>query len=119
MRRWTVLGLLILATPLALAQDIRPWVPEPFTIGPYGSVQTTVAGVPGQESRAIAIGNGHTALGIYVFDHQGHCIAFDDEPADVVYDDRIVSWIATAAGPFEVQFRNLGAGFNRAEANAK
>jgi hypothetical protein len=119
MRRWTIFGLLILAAPFALAQDIRSWVPEPFVIGPYGAVQTTVPSVPGQESRALAIGDGHTALGIYVFNHQGHCVGFDDEPTEVVYDDRIVSWVATAAGPYEVQFRNLGPGFNRAEAAAK
>jgi len=118
MRRWLTFGLLVLAAPLLVAQDIRPWVPEPFILGPFGYKQTVVNGSAGLESRALVIGDGRTAVGIYVFDSQGHCIGFDDEPSDV-YDDRIVSWVPAAAGPFDVQIRNLGPSFNRAEASAK
>ncbi len=119
MKRWLTLGLLLGAAPLIWAQEARTWTPEPFVLIPYGRIQTSVTGVVGQESRAIAIGDGRTALGIYVYDPQGNCVAFDDEPIARYFDDRIAGWSPTVSGMHEVQIRNLGPGFNRVEASAK
>jgi hypothetical protein len=118
MKRWLTLGLLIFAAPLLVAQEGRTWLPEPFVFAPFGLVQPAVLDGGGQESRALVIGDGRTALGIYVYDPLGHCVGFDDEPSEV-YDDRIVSWVAAIAGPYDVQIRNFGPLENHAEAAAK
>jgi hypothetical protein len=118
MKRWLTFAMLAVAAPWIVAQESRTWAPPPFTLEPYGFMQTVIVGAPHQESRALVIGNGVTALGLYVYDSQGHCIGLDDEESKV-YDDRIVSWVPAAGGPYEVQIRNLGPGYNRAEAAAK
>jgi hypothetical protein len=119
MKRWLTALLLIAAAPLLMAQERRAWLPEPFVLPPFSQAPSTLIGVAGQTSRVMAIGDGRTPVGIYIYDPQGHCIVFDDEPIARVYDDRIVTWVAAASGPYELQIRNFGPRYNRLEASAR
>ena len=119
MKRFLTLALVFGAAPLIWAQDGRVWTPELFVLNPYGRMPASVPGVVGRESRAVALGNQRSPLGIYVYDPQGNCVAFDDEPTPKYFDDRIASWVPGLAGPYEVQVRNLGPCFNKIDASAR
>src|SRR5689334_1162504 len=59
----------------------------------------------GERACVIALGNGRTYLGLYVYDAHGNCIAWDDEgrprsrPGQTsTVDDLAVDWFPAASG---------------------
>lgn len=111
-------ALLLFAAPFIAAQGSREESREPFEIPPFQRIEFPQPALAGRDAQAIAIGNGRSAVGVYVFDPKGNCVAFDDEPNPAL-DDRVVVWTPTVTGLFGVQVRNLGFAVNTVETASK
>jgi hypothetical protein len=118
MKRLLVLAVVLGCASWLAAQEGRVWLPRPFELPPFNRTQTTLLGVAGRPSRAVAVGNGRSPLAIYVYDRLGQCVAHDDDPSGPI-DDRVAAWVPAESGPFDVQIRNVGPVFIRVEASAK
>jgi hypothetical protein len=75
----------------------------PYSIRPY-----TDAFKKGELGRVIASGVGDTCLGVYVFDSQGNCVAWDDKSEARTGDDLYAEWIPGEQERFIVEIRNAG-----------
>lgn len=62
---------------------------------------------PGQKGRVLVIGDGQSLLGVYVYDKDGNCVAWDDEVGEGTRDDLAVQWIASGAGVHAVEVKNF------------
>ena len=62
---------------------------------------------------AIVIGDGHTYLGLYVFDRWGNCVARDDNAdTPAARDDLAVEWFPPETASYTVDVRNFGPNSN-------
>jgi hypothetical protein len=62
----------------------------------------------GKRATVLAIGDGATYMGLYVYDAQGNCIAWDDEGNPRTCDDLAVTWTPRDSAFFTVEVRNAG-----------
>jgi len=62
---------------------------------------------------AIAIGDGSTYMGLYVYDAHGNCVAWDDEGTPRTCDDLAVEWHPRQNGVYAVEVHNSGLQSNR------
>jgi hypothetical protein len=62
----------------------------------------------GQRSWVAVSGTGVCALGLYVYDQHGNCVARDDFAGLEVRDDLAASWRVPATGPYAIEVHNLG-----------
>ena len=70
---------------------------------------------PNVRSTAILIGDGRTYLGLYVYDREGNCVAWDDVAAPRVLDDIAVEWHPSKRESYTIQVINFGRGMNNAK----
>jgi hypothetical protein len=112
----TALAMLAILTPVAaiLAGPDAPWIAPTKDLTPYAALRHTVACRPGGKTVAIAWGTRGTAIGLYVYGPDGQCIASDDAPGERL-DDRIVSFVPTVAGPYEMSVRSFSGRTNPVE----
>jgi hypothetical protein len=84
---------------------------------PHGVRNFTVDCKGGERTAVIAIGRGTTPLGVYVYDAQGNCVAWDDlsHSAQNFSDDIAAAWHAPQPQTYEVELRNGGRVTNRVE----
>ena len=94
----------------------RPWFPESFQLPPYGVAHYGSRCEPGQPVVAIISGNGVSALGLYVFNAAGQCVAHDDDVSVPIIGDRIVTFTPADAGPYELEVRNFSGDTDQVEA---
>jgi hypothetical protein len=66
----------------------------------------------GERAVAEALGNGLSYLGLYVYDAQGNCIAWDDQAPAQTRDDLGVEWYPLQTGAYMVEIRNAGTRVN-------
>jgi hypothetical protein len=77
-------------------------------VGPYEFTARSEDFVGGQRAAIIAIGNGRTHLGLYVFDSLGNCVALDDMGNSRTRDDLALEWFPEQAGAYTYEVRNFG-----------
>jgi hypothetical protein len=65
----------------------------------------------GELAQVVVDGAGRTDLDLFVYDENGHLIAFDDDPTD----DCVATWTPIWTGRFRIEVRNLGLVSNRFE----
>ena len=119
MRRTTAisaLSVLAILTPVAaiLAGPEAPWIAPAKELTPYAAFRHTVDCRPGGQTVALAWGTRGTAIGLYVYGPDGQCIGADDAPGERL-DDRIVSFVPTVGGPYEMSVRSFSGRTNPVE----
>jgi hypothetical protein len=62
----------------------------------------------GELARVIGNGRGSSCLGVYVFDSQGNCVAWDDKSEARTGDDFYAEWIPAEQERFNIEIRNAG-----------
>jgi len=62
----------------------------------------------GELGRVIASGVGDSCLGVYVFDAQGNCVAWDDKSEARTADDLYAEWLSADLERFNIEVRNAG-----------
>jgi hypothetical protein len=66
-----------------------------------------------RRASAIAIGDGSTYMGLYVYDKHGNCVAWDDEGTARTCDDLAVEWRPRQNAVYAVEIHNNGMQSNR------
>jgi hypothetical protein len=62
----------------------------------------------GERASVIAIGKGTSNIGVYVYDNNGNCVAWDDIGRAESFDDMAVEWYPPQTGQYMVEVRNNG-----------
>jgi hypothetical protein len=112
------LSLLAATVVLALASvsvgspvsEFKPEVPQ---IPQLASKTYTLQFKGGQRANVIAIGDGSTFMGLYVYDVHGNCVAWDDEGLSQTRDDLALEWYPLENGYYIVEVRNCGSHVNQ------
>ena len=105
----SALALLVWATLGSGGPVEGPQVGTNRVIEPYGHETFTVSFKAGEPAVVIASGNQQTYLGLYVYDADGNCVAWDDLAEKNTRDDLAVRWYPDRTGPYMVEVRNFGA----------
>jgi hypothetical protein len=108
-----ILGILVLGN-LGGGAPLQPREPAKGAVEPFGQT-SFVDGFEGRKRACvIAIGNGASYLGLYVFDRWGNCVAKDDTAdTPMARDDLAVEWFPPETGSYIVEVRNFGPTINR------
>jgi len=85
-----------------------PFVTAPPEISPLASQTYTVEFKGHQRACTIAIGNGNTYMGLYVYDSYGNCVAWDDEGMPQTCDDLAVEWWPRKDAVYVIELHNNG-----------
>jgi len=109
----TILGVSLLAILLCVsfsaADLVTPRKREAKQGAPPYSLRTyTDTFKRGELGKVIASGVGDSCLGVYVFDSQGNCVAWDDKSEARTGDDLYVEWIASEQERYNIEVRNAG-----------
>ena len=120
MRRWLLLVVLIGVTALSASGQEPDELPEapksrelgPVNLVPYGSISIEYPLTVGQTARVFAIGDGRTAIGLYIYDRHGNCVSRDDR-IDRLLDDRVVVYVPAETAEYTLEMRNFGSTPNR------
>jgi hypothetical protein len=67
----------------------------------------------GERASVIGIGQGSTALGLYIYDEHGNCVTWDDMGTAKTKDDVAVEWFPARTAFYTVELRNFGVAMNR------
>lgn len=106
-------GLLWAGPVSPLADDAKVY--SKFTLEPF-HVRSTAGEFKAREQTAvIAIGEGTTPLGIYVYDIHGNCVARDDLSYSAISDDLALEFHPAERGYFDIEIRNQGRRSNSVE----
>jgi len=115
MRKSGFVGLMVLlfccgsggGTSLPLGEPLRS------EIRPFGQAIFVNRLEGKKRASAIAIGDGSTFMGLYVFDRWGNCVAKDDySGSTAARDDLAVEWFPPEAGQYTIELRNFGRSSN-------
>jgi hypothetical protein len=87
---------------------VTPFAEDKAVLGPLTSRLYTVEFKGGQRALVLATGNGATFMGVYVYDAQGNCVAWDDEGNLWTCDDLAVDWTPPANAIYTIEVRNAG-----------
>jgi hypothetical protein len=87
---------------------VVPFAEDKSDVSPMGSRNFTVEFRGNQRATVLARGDAATYLGLYVYDAQGNCIAWDDEGNSMTFDDLAVSWQPRENGHYSIEVRNAG-----------
>jgi hypothetical protein len=82
-------------------------------IPPLASLTYALEFKGGQRALVIATGNGETFMGLYVYDSQGNCIAWDDNGSPATRDDLAVDWYPQQIGSYTIEVCNCGPRLNQ------
>ena len=77
-------------------------------IGGYQSLEKPFKVKSGKEITLVVLGEGSSALGLYIYDRDGNCVAHDDQSNFQTKDDLAVSWIPQKEGEYSYELVNLG-----------
>jgi len=111
MCRMLVLSMLVLLAWVTLGSGRPVGGPQPLTkeiIEPYGRLGFTVRFKAGEPATVIASGDQRTYLGLYIYDQDGNCVAWDDMGDKRTRDDLAVQWHPLETGLCTVEIRNFG-----------
>ena len=108
MKRLVAIVFLGLAMSVALAGPDQPWAPTPFILRAQAVKRYSSTCQPGRPAQVVVSGDGAAPLLVYVFDAAGNCVAWDDESIGSWSDDRVVPFVPTSRGPYEIEIRNGG-----------
>jgi hypothetical protein len=112
---------LALLVPVVLGGPVRPFGDkrgyENLPLGPFSVHNFTVTFKAKERASVIAIGRGSTPLGVYVYDTDGNCVAWDDRSLSPqnISDDMVVDWRPPREAKYEIELRNFGRVTNRVE----
>jgi hypothetical protein len=101
------LALLAFSTA-GLGGPVQPFQVRRPLLPPLDRASTEIEFKGGQRASALAMGDGSTYLGLYVFDVYGNCVAWDDEGTTATLDDLAVEWFPTTTSTYLVEVRNCG-----------
>ncbi len=122
MHRAFIAGLFFvsLALPMVLGGPVQPFGDEEkgfhqMRLEPFAVRTFTQECKGGERTCVIAIGQGTTPLGVYVYDVHGNCVAWDDYSLSDVADDLALEFHPPQQGVYEVEIRNFGRRSNSVE----
>ena len=109
----TILGISLLAVVLCVSfsaadlvaprkREAKQGVP-PYSLRTYSDTFKK-----SELGRIVASGAGDSVLGVYVFDAQGNCVAWDDKSEARTGDDLYAEWIPAEQERFNIEVRNAG-----------
>lgn len=106
---------MVLAVPMSWGR-VQEHVPlfHKF-LEPQGVFRQTLRFEAKAPAQVVAIGQGVTPMGVYVFNAEGNCIAWEDQVPPLRCDDLAIEWIPQDEGPYQVEVHNLGYLPNRVE----
>ncbi|SRR5260370_25508215 len=108
-----VLALVVISL-VAEATPLEPVEPRfDLVLPPYGRLVESRPFAAKDRANVIASGKGLSNFGLYVYDGQGNCVAWDDLGSASTRDDVAVDWFPQQKEPFTYELRNLGARSNR------
>jgi hypothetical protein len=95
--------LLLRGAPVGGERGVRGEI-EPYGIRHY----QPLAFKGGEKALVIVSGNGQTYMGLYVYDQQGNCVAWDDLGNKHTKDDLAVEWYPAQTAPHTIEIHNFG-----------
>jgi len=93
---------------ISLAGPIERFETHVSTLAPMDSKLFREAFKGGQRASAIAIGDGSSYMGLYVYDLHGNCVAWDDEGIWRTRDDLAVEWYPYRTAVYIIEVHNSG-----------
>jgi hypothetical protein len=94
-------------SPVSPVKALLPQVPQLAS-------QTFAYEFKGEQlARVLAIGDGATYMGLYVYDIHGNCVAWDDNGSSATRDDLAVAWQPRQNGVFLIELCNCGVRVNQ------
>lgn len=116
MRRILAIALLAVSVSIGVSAPEKPWFPQTLALPPHTVAHHGCECEPGDPVLAIASGSGASAVGLYLFNGTGQCVAWDDVNTGNVNDDRVLTFTPADIGPYDVEVRNLGPTSNQVDA---
>ena len=78
-------------------------------VGAYAAQTYSQRFKGGEKASVIATGTtGKTFMGLYIFDADGNCIAWDDLGNKKTCDDMAAEWVPPATANYTIEVRNFG-----------
>jgi hypothetical protein len=108
----TLTGLL-LAVRDGHGEPVKPFTVEPPEVRPLSSLFYTVEFHGGKRATVAVLGNGATYMGLYIYDAQGNCVAWDDEGNVLTGDKLAVNWTPRENALYTIEVRNAGSVKNK------
>jgi hypothetical protein len=99
---------LLAAAGTGQGSPTKPFKLQTIEVPALGSRVFSVEWEGKQRACAIALGDGSTYMGLYVYDIYGNCVAWDDEGMPQTCDDLAVEWRPRQKGVFAVELHNCG-----------
>jgi hypothetical protein len=112
---WLALAGLFLAAPWGRTSPMQPRNPVQLAALPFSSQFYLVACKGAERTCVIVSGRERSALGLYVYDPHGNCIARDEAIAARTADDLAVEWFPPADLPYTIEMRNQGQQVNKVD----
>jgi len=107
-----LLGALLLAT-VSGGAPVRERKPERNAVDAFGVTSYADRFEGKKRACVVAIGDGSTFMGLYVFDRWGNCVAKDDvSEVFATRDDMAVEWYPSETDVYTVDVRNFGSSRN-------
>jgi hypothetical protein len=102
-----VLGVLLAIVGGGLGGPVKAFDRQ-MSIVPLSSNDHSVDFMGKQRASAVAEGDGHSYLGLYVYDSQGNCVAWDDHGMLLGPQKLQVDWYPPTTGVYVIEVRNCG-----------
>jgi hypothetical protein len=107
-----LVGMFLMADPGG-SGTVEERKPERASVTGFGQLSFADRFEGRKRALAMAIGNGRSYLGLYVFDRRGNCVAWDDYSGSVVgRDDLAVEWYPPETADYDIEVHNFSAGSN-------
>ncbi|MCI0378420.1 MAG: hypothetical protein L0215_12495 [Gemmataceae bacterium] len=110
---WPLLSMLLLVGATGHAGPTQPRPPSREVVEPFGQKTFSLNFEGNQRASVVAIGDGRTFMGLYVYDRHGNCVARDDVGDSPTRDDLAAEWFPPELGPYSIDVVNLGRTFNQ------
>src|SRR5262245_50189630 len=105
---WLVLAGLLLATTDGQSDQVTSLKMERVELAPQVSRNFTQEFQGEKRATALAMGIGASYLGLYVYDSQGNCVAWDDTGDLATCDDLAVNWLPREKAVYTIEVFNAG-----------
>jgi hypothetical protein len=109
-RLFFLIGLagLLFAGGDARSGPVAPFPTEESDMLPVSSRNFTLEFRGGKRAVALAIGDKQTYMGLYIYDAQGNCVAWDDQGNFIACDVLFVDWTPAQNGFYTIEVHNAG-----------
>jgi hypothetical protein len=110
MKHWLWLALvgLFIGSPWGTSSPTQARKPSALVLPPHGVQYQLVTCNGGERTLVIASGRATSAVGLYVYDPHGNCIARDEALSPRAGDDLAAEWFPPVTSVYTVELRNQG-----------